>query len=125
MPLILIVDDEANHRRSLSIGLRLEGFEVLEACDGAEALAVLEQHAVDLAVVDLMMPGIHGLDLARRMRFRHSNVLVLLTSAYHLSARQLERADVGAVGFLPKPYDLYELAAFVREKLAEAAAAAG
>lgn len=125
MPCILIVDDEANHRRTLSIGLRLEGFEVLVACDGLEALAVLEQNTVDLAVVDLMMPGIHGLDLARRMRFRHPEVLVLLTSAYHLSAQQLERADVGAIGFLPKPYQLRELAAYLRAKLGPNERAAG
>jgi DNA-binding response OmpR family regulator len=116
---VLIVDDELNHRRTLTIGLRLEGFEVEEACDGAAALDRLEAASFDVAVVDLMMPGINGLELARRMRFRHPEVRVLLTSAYHLSARQIERAAVGAVGFMPKPYQLHELVAFLREKLAE------
>lgn len=117
---ILIVDDEENHRKTLSIGLRLEGFDVSEACDGAGALQCLEAGPVDLAIVDLMMPGINGLDLARRMRFRHPDVRVLLTSAYHLSARQIERADVGAVGFMPKPYQLRELVTYLRAKLADA-----
>lgn len=63
---ILIVDDEENHRSTLSIGLRFEGFEVCEACDGEEALRRLEEQRVNLATVDLMMPGINGLELARR-----------------------------------------------------------
>lgn len=114
---ILIVDDEENHRRTLAIGLRLEGFDVLEAPDGDAALGVLESEKADLAIVDLMMPGINGLDLARRLRFRCADMKVVLTSAYHLSERQLERADVGAIGFVPKPYQLEDLVDFVRKKL--------
>lgn len=114
---ILIVDDEANQRKSLAIGLRLEGYQVLEAADGEAALEVLAAHPVDLAIVDLMMPGINGLDLARRMRFRHPEVRVVLTSAYHLSERQLQRAEIRVVGFVPKPYAMEELVAFLREKL--------
>lgn len=120
---ILIVDDEPNQRRTLSIGLKLEGFDPLEACDGEEALTLLDVHEVDVAIVDLMMPGINGLDLARRLRFRHPEVRIVLTSAYHLSQRQVERAGVGAVGFLPKPYDMTELAAFLRDKLGSARSA--
>ena len=114
---ILIVDDEENHRRSLAIGLRLDGWQVLEAKDGESALVVLDQHEVDIAIVDLMMPGINGLDLARRVRFRYPGVRVVLTSAYHLSERQIARAGVGAIAFVPKPYRLDELACFLREKL--------
>ena len=114
---ILIVDDETNARQTLCIGLRLEGFEVMEAADGPEALAQLEAGSFDLAVVDLMMPRMNGLDLARRMRFRHPDVLVVMTSAYHLSARQIERAGVGAVGFVPKPCELDQLAEYLRRKL--------
>lgn len=114
---ILVVDDEANQRRTLAIGLRLEGFEVTEAADGEDALAKLDEVSVDLAILDLMMPGINGLDLARRIRFRHPGVGIVLTSAYHLSERQVERAGVGALGFVPKPYEITELAAFLRDKL--------
>jgi DNA-binding response OmpR family regulator len=115
---ILIVDDEDNHRKSLSIGLRLEGFEVVEAGDGEQALDLLERDAgVDVAIVDLMMPGINGLDLAKRLRFRRPEMKVLLTSAYHLNEEQLERADVGAIGFVPKPYHLDELVQFLKTRL--------
>jgi DNA-binding response OmpR family regulator len=116
-PRILIVDDEENARKTLGIGLRLEGFEVSEAGDGEQALAALDGVPVDLAIVDLMMPGMNGLELARRMRFLHPSVRVILTSAYHLSARQIERADVGACGFVPKPFRLEELVVFLRDKL--------
>lgn len=115
---ILIVDDESNHRRTLAIGLRLEGFEVREAPDGQAALALIEEHSVDVAIVDLMMPGMNGLDLARRLRLRAPRVRVVLTSAYHLSERQLSRADVGAIGFVPKPYQLTDLVGFLRDKVA-------
>jgi DNA-binding response OmpR family regulator len=121
---ILIVDDEENHRRTLALGLRLEGFEVVEAADVEEALAMLDGGSVDLAIVDLMMHGINGLDLARRLRFRRPEIRVVLTSAYHLSERQIARADVGAIGFVPKPYHLDELVRFLRGKLAAPAVAA-
>ncbi len=106
-----------NQRRSLAIGLRLESFEVAEAADGEEALAFFDHGGeADVAIIDLMMPGINGLDLARRLRRACPDVRVILTSAYHLSERQVARADVGAVGFVPKPYHLDELVAFLRRQ---------
>ncbi len=113
---ILIVDDEENQRRTLAIGLRLEEFEVSEAADGETALVALDAEEIHVAIVDLMMPGMNGLDLARRIRRHHPDVQVLLTSAYHLSERQLARADVGAIGFVPKPFHLAELVGFIRQK---------
>jgi two-component system response regulator MprA len=101
---ILIVDDEINHRRSLSISIRMEGYEALEAADGQYALETLKRERVDVVVCDLMMPRIDGLELARRLRFTHPGTRVILMSAYHLTRAQLERAQVGEVGFLPKPY---------------------
>ncbi|HEY3815642.1 MAG TPA: response regulator [Polyangiaceae bacterium] len=118
MPKVLVVDDEANHARVMAIGLRIEGFEVETAADADSALRVMAGAAFDLAVVDLMMPGTNGIQLARLIRDRFPRTSVVLTSAYHLSERQLVRADCGAVGFVPKPFDLTELARFLRGKLA-------
>ena len=117
MPRVLIVDDELNQRRALSIGLRLEGFEVATAASALEALALLSATAIDIAMVDLMMPGINGLDLARQMRTLYPRVQVVLTSAYHLSERQLARADAGVVGFVPKPCAMSEVAKFLHDKV--------
>jgi DNA-binding response OmpR family regulator len=63
-----------------------------------------------------MMPGLNGLELARQIRQSFPAVRVVLSSAYHLSARQVERADCGAIGFVPKPYSLAELCSFLRAK---------
>jgi CheY-like chemotaxis protein len=106
---VLIADDASNHRRSLSISLRMEGFEVLEAADGQRALDVMANCAVDVVVCDLMMPRIDGLELARRLQFHYPSTGVILTSAYHLTRLQLERAEVADIRFLPKPYPFTEL----------------
>jgi CheY-like chemotaxis protein len=121
MPRVLIVDDEENQRRALFIGLRLEGFDVVAAASGAEALTALAQPPpVDVAMIDLMMPGLNGLEVARQIRRSHPSVRIVLSSAYHLSARQVERADCGAVGFVSKPYKIGELCLFLRAKAAAA-----
>jgi DNA-binding NtrC family response regulator len=117
VPRVLIVDDEENQRRTLSIGLKLDGFEVSVAGSAIDALRRLAlPPPVELTMIDLMMPGLNGLELARQIRRLHPGVRVVLSSAYHLSARQVERADCGAVGFVPKPYRLDELCSFLRAK---------
>ena len=103
----------------MSIGLRIEGFEVETAEDAAGAMKHLGAAAFDVAIVDLMMPGTNGIQLARMVRERYPQTRVVLTSAYHLSERQLVRADCGAVGFVPKPFDLSELARFWRTKMGD------
>ena len=118
LPRLLVVDDEANHARVMAIGLRIEGFEVETAADAEGAMGLMRQAPFDLAIVDLMMPGTNGIQLTRMIREGFPRTQVVLTSAYHLSERQLVRADCGAVGFVPKPFDLTELAAFLRAKLA-------
>lgn len=116
MPRVLIVDDEENQRKTLSIGLRLEGFEVVAAGSAEDAMRLLADNQVDVAMVDLMLPGTSGLDLTRQIRRMFPSVRVYLASAYHLSARQMERADCGAAGFIPKPYKLSDLASLLRAK---------
>jgi CheY-like chemotaxis protein len=116
-PRILVVDDEASQARVTAIGLRGEGFEVETVSNADGALAALSMGPFDLAIVDLMMPGTNGLQLARLVREQHPRLRVVLTSAYYLSEPQLCRADCGAVGFVPKPFDLTQLARFLKSKL--------
>lgn len=123
-PRILIIDDELNLRRSLAIGLKLEGFEADAVGTAEAALQSLGEKPFDLVLIDLMMPGVHGLELARRVRTMHPNVRIVLTSAYHLSERQMAQADCGAIGFVPKPYNIDDLAKFLRAKLSGAVAVA-
>jgi len=120
MPKLLVVDDDPNHGRALAIGLRLEGFEVEIALDAASALRLLDRGDVTdvgLALVDLMLPGTNGLELCRELHLRWPEMRVVLTSGYHLSERQLLRSDCGVCGFVPKPYPIDQLVAFLREKL--------
>ena len=121
MPRVLVVDEEASSARVMAICLRIEGFDVETASGADTAMASLESTPFDLAVLDLMMPGTNGIQLARMVRERCPRTRVVLTSAYHLSEQQLVRADCGAVGFVPKPFDLSELAAFLLSKLGSGA----
>ena len=114
---VLIVDDEENQRQTLSIGLKHEGFEVYTASSATEALASLTAvGGFEVAVIDLMMPGLNGLELARQIGRLYPGIRVVLASAYHLSARQFERANCGACAFIPKPYSLPDLCRTLRAK---------
>lgn len=115
---VLIVDDETSHARRMASDLELEGFEVETASDSGRALALLGTGSFDLAVVDLMMPGTNGIQLARLLGERHVRTRVVLTSPYPLSEPQLLHADCGAVGFVAKPIDGAALASLLRGKLA-------
>jgi DNA-binding response OmpR family regulator len=118
---ILLVDTPDSDAAVLASALRVEGYEVIVAPTANEARAALASHPISLAIVDLMLRNettCNGLELARELRTTHPGMRVLLTSSYHLSERQLERADCGVSGFIPKPYDLHEVVAFVRSKVA-------
>lgn len=122
---VLVVDDDAGHAYVLAAGLRIEGFDVETASDAQRALRAMAGGPFDLAIVDLMLPGTNGIQLARAIGQRFPHVQVVLMSAYHLSVRQVALADCGVVGFVPKPFELGELAGFLRRKLAAVDSAAG
>ncbi len=119
-PKLLVVDDEADDASLLAMGLRLEGFEVETASDAGRAIDAMTGEAFDLLVVDLMMPGTNGIQLARMVRERFPDVRVVLISAYPLSKRQVALADCGAVGFAAKPFDLTDFGRFLHGKLVAA-----
>jgi DNA-binding response OmpR family regulator len=117
---VLIVDDEPNVRRTLAIGFRLHGFEVEEAPGSESAMRALQTSGFDAAIVDLMLPEVNGLELARWIRTFFPAMRVILMSGYHLSERQIERADAGIVGFLPKPFHVDEAVRVCAECLGDA-----
>jgi DNA-binding NtrC family response regulator len=118
MDKILIVDDEQGQRRSLAIALKYEGFQVTEAASSEEAIEHLSSSSFDAALVDVIMPGMNGLELARRVHIDHPGLKIVLISAYHLSERQILLSGTGAVAFLPKPYRMNKLVRFLRERIA-------
>ena len=113
---ILVVDDEPSHCRSLSMGLRSEGFFVFQANSAREAIRIIDIQPVDVAIVDIMMPGINGLELGRLMKDSYPDIKVILVSAYHISGRQVALTGTGAVAFLPKPYRIERLVTFLHDR---------
>lgn len=114
---VLVVDDDPSQCRCMAIGLRVEGFEVVEALSGSQALEDLSESSVDAAVVDLMMPGMNGLEMCRVLHERYPQMSLVLTSAYHVSQRQLDLAGIGHAVFLGKPFTIEKLARVVRQRL--------
>lgn len=117
---ILLVEPADTDSAILASALRVEGFDVVVARTTTAAREVLATQPVALAIIDLMLrdaAGKNGLELARELKSTYPLMRILLTSSYHLSERQLERADCGVSGFIPKPYDVAEVVAFVRTKV--------
>ena len=112
---ILVVDDEPSHCRSLSMGLRSEGFFVFQANSAREAIRIIDVQTVDVAIVDIMMPDINGLELGRLIKDSYPDIKVILVSAYHISGRQVALTGTGAVAFLPKPYRIERLVTFLHD----------
>ncbi|MEA2270945.1 MAG: hypothetical protein QOC64_3555, partial [Solirubrobacteraceae bacterium] len=79
-PRILLVDDEQSIQTLLSFPLRKDGYEVVQASDGREALARFDESSFDLVVLDVMMPRLDGLEVCRRMRARSSVPIIMLTA---------------------------------------------
>jgi CheY-like chemotaxis protein len=117
---ILLVDAPDGDASLLASALRVAGFRVILTGSSVEALAALQREPVVVALVDLMLrsdAGTNGLELAREIKLGFPLMRVLLTSAYYLSERQLERADCGVSGFIPKPYEVAEVVTFIQQKV--------
>ncbi len=113
---ILVVNDDTVQCCCIAAGLRQEGFDVAGALSGDEALELLDRFPVQVAVVDLMMPGMSGLALGREIIRRYADVYVVLTSAWHLSQRQLELAGLRNAACLHTPFTIERLGSVVRQR---------
>jgi two-component system response regulator MprA len=117
MTQILVVDDEPAVRRALERALRLDKYEVELAEDGEEALDRLAERPVDAVVLDVMMPGVDGLEVCRRMRAAGDKTPVLMLTARDAIDDRVMGLDVGADDYLVKPFALRELQARLRALL--------
>src|ERR1700679_2021116 len=117
MPQILVVDDEPAVRRALERALRLDKYDVDLAVDGEEALDRLAERPVDAVVLDVMMPGVDGLEVCRRMRAAGDKTPVLMLTARDAIDDRVLGLDVGADDYLVKPLGLRELQARLRALL--------
>ena len=116
VPKVIVIDDEETKRAQLSSALTVAGFET-HAASSADAPHAVAHGDFDVAIIDLMLHGTNGFDLARRMRSANPAVRVVLTSAYHFTEVQLARVDCGAVGFVPQPFAIEELTTVLWAKL--------
>jgi two-component system, OmpR family, response regulator MprA len=121
---ILVVDDEPAVRDSLDRALRLEGYTVDLAADGAEALDALGSESPDAVVLDLMMPRVDGLEVCRRMRAAGDRTPVLVLTARDGVSDRVKGLDAGADDYLVKPFALDELLARLRALLRRSGAGA-
>jgi adenylate cyclase len=116
---ILVVDDEPANRALLRKLLGHHGWTVLEAEDGAEALVAVEEHAPDLVCLDVMMPGVDGIEVCQRLRSQpqHTGLPILLLTALDRPDDRARGLEAGANDFLSKPFDEVELTARIRSLL--------
>ena len=114
---LVVVDDEPSIRELLTTTLRFTGFEVHTAADGAGALALVEEVAPDLVVLDVMLPDIDGVTVTRTMREHGPPVPVLFLTARDDTADKVAGLTVGGDDYVTKPFSLEELVARIRSIL--------
>ena len=114
---ILVVDDEPALRDSVARSLRFEGYNVVTASDGVEALERLDQERPDAVVVDVMMPRLDGIGVCRQMREKGDRTPVLMLTARDAVRDRVTGLDAGADDYLVKPFAYEELLARLRAML--------
>jgi two-component system KDP operon response regulator KdpE len=119
-PLVLVVEDEAAVRRVLTTSLSSHGYRVIEAADGATAIRAASQYVPDLVLLDLRLPDMDGVEVARRVRAWSAMPIVVL-SARGEEAEKVEAFDVGVDDYVTKPFGFSELLARIRAGLRHSA----
>ena len=121
---VLVVDDELQVLRLLRTALTERGYDVTTAASGEEALEALARRSADIIILDLVMPGLSGLDVCRAVRER-STVPVIVLSAHGEERDKVLALDLGADDYLTKPFGMEELLARIRVALRHSAGPAG
>src|SRR5207244_7663606 len=120
---ILLVDDEESVQKLLTYPLERDGYRVVQARDGEEALARFEAETVDLVVLDVMLPKLDGLEVCKRLRARSAVPIVMLTARDDELDKVLG-LELGADDYITKPFSIREFRSRVRALLRRAAVAA-
>ena len=117
MKKILIVDDEKTARLLLADVLKAEGFAVVEAVDGREALEIMQSQPIDLVMTDRTMPGMDGLAFLKVLSERHSSVPVVMISGYGEEKLWGQALQLGAKDYLLKPFKTQDILNVVKRYL--------
>jgi DNA-binding response OmpR family regulator len=113
---ILIIDDEPMIVESVSYSLKQEGYEVISASDGETGLKAAESETIDLILLDLMLPGINGMEICRTIR-KSSNVPIIMLTAKEGEIDRVLGLELGADDYVTKPFSMRELIARVKTVL--------
>ena len=113
---VMVVEDEASFVDALSVGLAREGFRVIVATDGAQALEMFDAAAPDLVLLDVMLPKVSGLDVCRELR-KKTRIPIIMVTAKGAEIDTVVGLEVGADDYVTKPYRLRELVARMRAVL--------
>jgi DNA-binding response OmpR family regulator len=116
MQKILLVEDEPNIARFVELELGHEGYEVTKAEDGREGLKLAEEGSYDLMLLDIMLPGLNGLEVLRRLR-KSSQLPVIMLTARDAVMDKVTGLDMGADDYITKPFSIEELLARIRTAL--------
>ncbi|TET32840.1 MAG: sigma-54-dependent Fis family transcriptional regulator [Planctomycetota bacterium] len=114
---ILVVEDDPKMLKAITTLLQKQGYEVTSSVDGESALIQAEQGEFDLAIVDLKLPGIDGLEVLKHLRKMDKTVSVIMMTAYATIDSAVEAMKEGAQDYLPKPFNLEEIRIVVRKVL--------
>ncbi len=116
MTTVLIIEDEEIYRDTVSFMLKREGFQVVEAADGPAGLAAFDRTGADIVLLDLMMPGLPGLEVCRQLRLR-STVPIIMLTALDSEIDKVVGLEIGADDYVTKPFSHRELVARIRAVL--------
>jgi len=118
-PKVLLVDDEKEFVQTLSERLKTRNLESSIAYDGEQALSMIERELPDVIVLDLLMPGIDGIETLRRVKQSHPEVEVIILTGHGSDREQSAAEDLGAFAYLRKPVNVNELAQVMKEAYAQ------
>jgi two-component system NtrC family response regulator len=116
-PTILVVDDEKEICDLFNEALTQEGYEVVTATDGVEALSLGRQSRLDVALLDIKMPGMDGIEVLQKLREVKKDVEVIVLTGYGTLKTAKEAMRLGAYDYLTKPFDLRLIKEIIREAL--------
>lgn len=116
-PKLLIVDDEKNMRWAISRALEKEGYEIYEASNGQEGIAIFERNRPDVMLLDLKMPVMDGMETLKKIRETNTTTPILMLTAHGTMETAIEAMKLGAMDYLSKPFDVEELKVQIRKAL--------
>ena len=120
-PTILLVDDEDSVRKVLAFPLEKDGYEVVQAADGEEALTRFDERDIDLVVLDIMLPRLDGLEVCKRLRATSTVPIIMLTARDDVLDKEIG-LELGADDYITKPFSIREFRSRVRALLRRATA---